>query len=77
MTEKKRRAERIDVKGLVAGDADLIRTGVQATLHGVLKAEMREALGAPGGERTATRRSCRAGDSGRTLITRVGNTSER
>jgi putative transposase len=72
MTEKKGRAEVIDVKGLLAGDDAFIRTVVRAALQEVLEAEMTEAVGAGKGERTPNRLGYRSGYYGRTLITRVG-----
>lgn len=72
MTEKKGKAEGIDVKALLAGDDAFIRAVVRAALQEVLEAEMREALSAEKGERTAHRLGYRSGYYGRTLITRVG-----
>lgn len=72
MTERKGKAEAIDVKALLAGDDAFIRTVVRAALQEVLEAEMTEAVGAGKGERTATRLGYRSGYYGRTLITRVG-----
>ena len=72
MTEKKGKAESIDVKALLAGDDAFIRAVVRAALQEVLEAEMTEALSADKGERTANRLGYRSGYYGRTLITRVG-----
>lgn len=72
MTEKKGKAEGIDVKALLAGDDAFIRAVVRAALQEVLEAEMTEALSADKGERTANRVGYRSGYYGRTLITRVG-----
>jgi len=72
MTEKKGKAEGIDVKALLAGDDTFIRTVVRTALQEVLEAEMTEAVGAAKGERTANRVGYRSGYYGRTLITRVG-----
>ena len=72
MTEKKGKAEGIDVKALLAGDDAFIRAVVRAALQEVLEAEMTEALSADKGERTANRLGYRSGYYGRTLITRVG-----
>jgi transposase-like protein len=72
MTEKKGKAEGIDVKALLAGDDAFIRTVVRAALQEVLEAEMSEAVGAGKGERTPLRLGYRSGYYGRTLITRVG-----
>ena len=72
MTERKGKAEVIDVKALVAGDEAFLRTVVRAALQEVLEAEMTEAVGAGKGERTASRLGYRSGYYARTLITRVG-----
>ena len=64
MTERKGKAEQIDVKELLARDQDFVRAA--------LEAEMTEAIGAEKGERTETRLSYRSGYYGRSLITRVG-----
>lgn len=72
MTERKGKAEGIDVKALLARDGAFLRTVVKAALQEVLEAEMTEAVGAGKGERTANRLGYRSGYYGRTLITRVG-----
>lgn len=72
MTERKGKAEGIDVKALLARDEAFLRTVVKAALQEVLEAEMTEAVGAGKGERTANRLGYRSGYYGRTLITRVG-----
>jgi transposase-like protein len=72
MTEKKDKAEGIDVKALLAGDDAFICAVVRAALQEVLEAEMTEALSADKGERTANRLGYRSGYYGRTLITRAG-----
>ena len=72
MTERKGKAEGIDVKALLAGDEDFIRTVVQAVLQEVLEAEMTEAVGAAKGARSASRLAYRSGYYVRTLTTRVG-----
>ena len=54
MTEKKSRAEVIDVKAVLAGDEAFIRKVVRTALQEVLEAEMTEAVGAGKGERTGT-----------------------
>jgi putative transposase len=61
-----------EVKALLAADGDFLRPLVQAVLQELLEAEMTEVLGAEKGERSAARLGHRAGDYGRTLITRVG-----
>jgi putative transposase len=72
MTERKGKAELIDVKELLARDQDFLRAALEALLQAALEAEMTEAIGAEKGERTETRLSYRSGYYGRALITRVG-----
>jgi putative transposase len=72
MTERKGKAELIDVKELLGRDEDFVRAALQALLQGALEAEMTEAIGAEKGERTETRLAYRSGYYGRSLITRVG-----
>ena len=84
MTEKKGKGEVVDVKALLAGDEEFVRTLMRAALQEVLEAEMTEAVGAGKGERTPSRLGYRSGyvacpraghrpvPWGRTLITRVG-----
>jgi putative transposase len=72
MTRSEGKSEVIDVKGLLARDEDFMRAAVEALVEAALEAEMTEAIGAEKGERTETRLSCRSGDYGRSLITRVG-----
>ena len=72
MTERKGKAELIDVKELLERDQDFVRAALEALLQAALEAEMTEAIGAEKGERTETRLSYRSGYYGRSLITRVG-----
>jgi putative transposase len=72
MTERKGKAERIDVKELLRRDQDFVRAALEALLQAALEAEMTEAIGAEKGERTETRLAYRSGYYGRALITRVG-----
>jgi transposase-like protein len=72
MTERKGKAEVINVKALLADDEAFVRAVVRAALQEVLEAEMTEAVGAAKGERTPVRLGYRSGYYGRTLITRVG-----
>jgi hypothetical protein len=72
MTERKGKAELIDMKDLLARDHDFVQAALEALLQAALKAEMTEAIGAEKGERTETRLSYRSGCYGRSLITRVG-----
>jgi putative transposase len=61
-----------DAKALMSGDADYLRTMVQAMVQAALEAEMSEAIGAVKSERTESRVSYRSGYYQRSLITRVG-----
>jgi putative transposase len=72
MTERKGKAELIDVKELLGRDEDFVRAALEALLQAALEAQMTEAIGAEKGERTETRLSYRSGYYGRSLITRVG-----
>ena len=72
MTERKGKAELIDVKELLARDEDFVRVALEALVQAALEAEMTEAIGAEKGERTETRLSYRSGYYGRSLVTRVG-----
>ena len=72
MTERKAKAELIDVKELLGRDQDFVRAALEALPQAALEAEMTEAIGAEKGERTETRLSYRSGYYGRSLITRVG-----
>jgi transposase-like protein len=66
------KGEVIDIKALLAGDAEFLRAAVKAVIEAALEAEMTEALGAAKGERTETRLGYLAGYYHRSLITRVG-----
>src|SRR4029079_7622090 len=72
MTKREVKGEVIDLKGLLLGDGEFLRTAVQALVQEALEAEMTEAIGAAKGERTDERVSSRSGYYGRTLVTRVG-----
>ena len=72
MTERKFKADGMDVKALLTSDDAFIRTVVRTALQEILEAEMTEAVGAGKGERTEARLGYRSGYYGRTLITRVG-----
>jgi putative transposase len=72
MTKREVKGEVIDLKGLLLGDGEFLRTAVQALVQEALEAEMTEAIGAAKGERTDDRVSYRSGYYGRTLVTRVG-----
>jgi putative transposase len=72
MTERKAKAELVDVKELLERDPDFLRAALEAVLQAALEVEMTEAIGAEKGQRTETRLSYRSGYYGRSLITRVG-----
>ena len=61
MTEKKGKAEGLDVKAVLAGDDAFIRTMVRAVPREVLEAEMRKAMDAGKGERAPLRLGYRFG----------------
>jgi putative transposase len=72
MTKVQGRGEVLDIKALLAGNADFLRAAVKAAIEAALEAEMTETLGAAKGERTEARLGYRAGYYQRSLITRVG-----
>ena len=72
MTERKGKAELIDVKELLGRDQDFVRAALEALLQAALEAEMSETIGAAKGERTEARLAYRSGYYSRALITRVG-----
>jgi putative transposase len=72
MTKVQGKGEVIDIKALLAGDAEFLRAAVKAAIEAALEAEMTETLGAAKGERTETRLGYRSGYYQRSLITRVG-----
>ena len=61
MTERKFKADGMDVKALLTSDDAFIRTVVRTALQEILEAEMTEALGAGKGERTEARLGYRSG----------------
>jgi putative transposase len=72
MTKREGGAGLIDVKGLLAADADYLRSMVEAIVQATLEAEMTAALQAEKGERTGARLGYRAGHYERRRLTRVG-----
>ena len=72
MTKLNVRPELIDVKELLRGDGDYLRTMVETIVQATLEAEMTAMIGAEKGERTAERLGYRSGHYSRSLITRVG-----
>jgi putative transposase len=55
MTTRQAKLDAAQIKALVRGDADFVRTLVRTTMQEVLEAEMSETLGAAKGERTPVR----------------------
>jgi transposase-like protein len=55
MTKVQGKGEVIDIKALLAGDAEFLRAAVRSAIEAALEAEMTETLGAAKGERTETR----------------------
>jgi len=72
MTRGQGKGEVIDIKELLARDADFLRAAVRAAVEAALEAEMTEVLGAERWERTEARQGYRSGYYQRSLITRVG-----
>lgn len=72
MTKRQSKADAIEMKELLSGDGEYLRTMVQALVQSALDQEMTEFLGAEKSERTTSRRGYRAGYYDRKLITRVG-----
>jgi len=73
MTVKEIKSGAIDVKALLEGDDDYVRSMVTAIVEATLEAEMTAALGAEKGERSAVRLGYRSGYYTRSLVTRVGS----
>ena len=61
-----------ELKGLLAGEHDILKELVRTVVQQTLEAEMDAAIGAAKSERTEGRLGYRSGYYGRTLITRVG-----
>lgn len=72
MTKVQGNGKVIEIKGLLEGDRDFLRSAVKAALEAALEAEMTETLGAAKSERTSGRLGYRSGYYERSLITRVG-----
>jgi putative transposase len=72
MTKREVKGEAIDLKELLSGDGDYLRTMIESVVQATLEAEMTEAVGAGKGERSSGRLSYRSGYYGRSLNTRVG-----
>jgi len=72
MTEKKHNSRLAEVKALLAGDQDLMKSLVKEVLQEVLDVEMTEFLGADRSERNLGRTGYRSGYYSRGLVTRIG-----
>jgi len=72
MTRKNGNISREELKQMLTGEGDFLKSVVQAVLQEVLEAEMDETLGASKGERTTERKGYRSGYYSRNLVTRVG-----
>ena len=72
MTKRQVKGEPTDLKAILSGDDDFLRTAVRAAIQTALEAEMTEALSAERSERVDGRLGYRSGFYSRSLITRVG-----
>src|SRR5580704_6563720 len=72
MTKRQAKTEASEIKAIVSGDDDFLRTAVRAAIQSALEAEMTQALAAERSERVGGRLGYRSGFYGRSLITRVG-----
>ena len=72
MTKRQVKTEATEIKAILSGDDDFLRTAVRAAIQSALEAEMTEALAAERSERVGSRLGYRSGFYSRSLITRVG-----
>ncbi len=72
MTRQQVKGEATDLKAILSGDDEFLRTAVRAAIQTALDAEMTEALEAERSERVGGRLGYRSGFYSRSLITRVG-----
>ena len=72
MTKRHIKTEATDLKAILSGEDDFLRTAVRAAIQSALEAKMTEALAAERSERVGSRLSDRSGFYSRSLITRVG-----
>src|SRR5260370_31783107 len=71
MTRRQVKGEATELKAILSGDDDFLRTAVRAAIQSALEAEMTEALAAERSERLDGRLGYRSGFYSRSLITRV------
>src|SRR3978361_75877 len=72
MTKRQVKGEAGEIKAILSGDADFLRSAVKAAIQAALEAEMTEALAAERSERVDGRLGYRSGIYRRSLITRIG-----
>jgi putative transposase len=72
MTKRQVKGEASELKAILSGDDDFLRSAVRAAIQAALEAEMTEALSAERRERVDGRLGYRSGSYSRSLITRVG-----
>src|SRR5580698_1583329 len=70
MTKRQVKSEATEIKAILSGDDDFIRSAVRTAIQAALEAEMTEALAAERSERVDGRPGYRSGSYGRSLITR-------
>jgi putative transposase len=73
MTKRQVKHEAGEIKAMLSGDDDFLRSAVKAAIQAALEAEMTEALAAERSERVDGRLGYRSGSYSRSLITRVGS----
>ena len=73
MTRRHVKGEASEIKAILSGDGDFLRSAVKAAIQAALEAEMTEALAADRSERVDGRLGYRSGSYSRSLITRVGS----
>ncbi len=61
MTKREGKPELSELKGLLAGDEDYLRTMIEGMVQAALEAEMSETVGAEKSERTGLRLGYRSG----------------
>jgi putative transposase len=72
MTRRQVKGEVTELKAILSGDDDFLRSAVRTAIQAALEAEMTEALAAERSERVDGRLGYRSGSYSRSLITRVG-----
>ncbi len=69
MTKRQVRSKASELKAILSGDDDFLRTAVRTAIQAALEAEMTEALAAERSERVDGRQGYRGGFYSRSLIT--------